>query len=85
MDEDFFISEEDKLTIDLHDMQLLEAEFYLEKLITSAPKNIKEITVVHGYRKGQVLLNMVRKTFKHERIRKKVIPFNPGITIYYLY
>ena len=84
MQEDLFIPEEDKLEIDLHDMQVLEAEYYLDKFVSTAPANIKEIIVIHGYKKGQVLLNMVRNSFKHERIKEKVIPFNKGITLLFL-
>ena len=84
MDEDFLIPQEDKLEINLHDMQVLEAEYYLDKLITTAPPNIKEIIVIHGYKKGQALLNMVRHEFKHERINNKVIPYNKGITLLFL-
>ena len=81
MQEDFLIPNEDKLEIDLHDMQVPEAEYYLDKFITTAPENIKEIIVVHGYKKGTALLNMVRKDFKHDRIKEKVIPYNKGITL----
>ena len=84
MEEDIFIAKEDILEIDLHDMQELEAEYYLDKFITTAPQNIKQINVIHGYKKGQVLLKMVRNNFKHSRIKKKVIPFNKGITIFYI-
>lgn len=84
MEEDMFIPQEDKLEINLHDMQELEAEYFLDKFITTAPDNIKQITVIHGYKKGQVLLNMVRNRFNHPRIKKKVIPFNKGITLIYL-
>lgn len=84
MEEDIFIPEEDKLEINLHDMQEAEAQYFLDKFITTAPQNIKQITVIHGYKKGQVLLNMVRNNFKHPRIKKKVIPYNKGITIIYL-
>ena len=84
MQEDMFIAMEDKLEIDLHDMQVLEAEYYLDKFITTAPANIKEIIVIHGYKKGHALLDMVRHSFKHERIKEKVIPFNKGITIFFL-
>ena len=84
MQEDFLIPEEDKLEINLHDMQVLEAEYYLDKFITTAPQNIKEIIVIHGYKKGQALLNMVRREFKHERIKEKVIPYNKGITLFFL-
>ena len=84
MEQDIFIAKEDILEIDLHDMQELEAEYYLDKFITTAPQNIKQINVIHGYKKGQVLLKMVRNNFKHSRIKKKVIPFNKGITIFYI-
>lgn len=84
MQEDLFIPKEDKLEINLHDMQVLEAEYYLDKFITTAPQNIKEIIVIHGYKKGQALLNMVRKDFKHPRLKEKVIPYNKGITLLFL-
>ena len=84
MEQDIFIAKEDILEIDLHDMQELEAKYYLDKFITTAPQNIKQINVIHGYKKGQVLLKMVRNNFKHSRIKKKVIPFNKGITIFYI-
>lgn len=84
MFEDLFITDEERVTIDLHDMELLEATYHLEKLFETLPINIKEIVVIHGYHKGQVLLNMVRKDFKHPRIKKKVIPLNRGITLLYV-
>ena len=84
LEENIFIPIENKATIDLHDMQVLEAEYYLDKFITTLPENIQEVTVIHGYKKGQALLNMVRKEFKHPRLKKKVIPFNKGITLFYL-
>ena len=84
MYEDIFIPETDKIILNLHDMEKQEALFYLEKAIDTAEDNIKEIVVIHGYRKGQVLLNAVRNEFTHERIEKKIIPFNKGITLIYL-
>ncbi len=84
MDEDMFITDEERIVLDLHDMQEDEARFYLERAIDTAEYKIKEIVVVHGYRKGQTILNMVRKNFNHKRIEKKVIPFNKGITLIYL-
>ena len=85
MNDDMFIPKEDILEINLHDMQEKEAEYFLDKFITSAPTNIKQINVIHGYKKGQVLLKMVRNNFKHPKVKRKVIPFNKGITIFYLY
>lgn len=84
MQEDMFIPEEDRLEINLHNMQVDEAEYYLDRLITTASDNIKEIVVIHGYKKGQALLNMVRKDFKHPRLKEKVIPYNKGITLLFL-
>lgn len=76
MDSDFLIPEDERIIVDLHDMQELEARFYLEKAIDTAEEKIKEIVVIHGYRQGQVILNMVRKEFTHKRIEKKIIPYN---------
>ena len=73
--DDLLIPEDKRVTIDLHDMELLE-------LFETLPDDIMEVVVIHGYRKGQVLLNMVRKEFKHPRIKQKVIPLNKGITLF---
>ena len=80
--DDLLIPEDKRVTIDLHDMELEEAKYYLDKLFETLPEDIMEIVVVHGYRKGQVLLNMVRKEFKNPRIKQKVIPINKGITLF---
>jgi len=85
LERDIFIPKEQRVEINLHDMQVLEAEYYLDKFISTLPEDIKEVTVVHGYKKGQAILNMVRKEFKHKRIKSKVIPYNRGTTIFYLY
>lgn len=80
--DELLIPEDKRIEIDLHDMELLEARYHLEKLFETLPEDIMEVVVIHGYRKGQVLLNMVRKEFKHPRIKQKVIPFNKGITLF---
>ncbi len=82
--DDMFIPDEQRVIIDLHNMEENEARFYLEQAIETAEPQIKEIVVIHGYRQGQVILNMVRKEFTHKRIERKVIPYNKGITLIYL-
>ena len=82
--DDMFILDEERIIIDLHEMEKEEARFYLERAIDTATDKIKEVVVVHGYRKGQVILNMVRKEFNHKRIERKEIPYNKGITLIYL-
>ncbi len=84
MIDDIFITDEERIVVDLHDMEKEEARFYLERTIDTAEPKIKEIVVIHGYRKGQVILNMVRKEFNHKRIKRKVIPYNKGITLIFL-
>jgi len=80
------VSKEDILEVNLHDMQVLEAKAYLELEITRAEPHIKEVHVIHGYKKGQALLNMVRNDFKHKRVmNKRLASFNPGMTILELY
>jgi len=80
------VSKEDILEVDLHNMQVLEAKAYLELEMTRAEPNIKEVHVIHGYKKGQALLNMVRKDFKHKRVKdKRLTFFNIGMTILELY
>lgn len=82
--DDMFITDEERIILDLHDMQEDEARFYLERAIDTAEEKIKEIVVIHGYRQGQTILNMVRKEFKHKRVDKKVPSYNKGITLIYL-
>lgn len=75
-----FLKKEEVITIDLHDMILDEARYYLEKTVEEAPEYIKEIEVIHGYHKGKKILEMVRKEFKHKRVKRKYVTFNNGIT-----
>ena len=77
---DLFIPADEKVVLDLHNMQVDEARFYLERAIDTSEHRIREIVVIHGYRQGQGILNMVRNEFKHKRIEKKVVPFNNGMT-----
>jgi len=68
------------LTVDIHGMLVAEAKTALERLISSADKNISEITVIHGYSGGQALKNMVQKKLSHPRIKQKILSMNQGET-----
>lgn len=78
--DDFFVKKEDILIVDLHEMTVLEAEYILEKELDTLPYNIKIVEVIHGFHKGQALQDMVRKKFKHPRIKRKYLTLNKGIT-----
>lgn len=77
---DIFLKPEEKLVIDLHEMTVAEAAYYLEKEIDTAPEYVKVIEIIHGFHKGNAILNMVRKEFKHPRIERKYLGLNAGIT-----
>lgn len=78
--DDIFLKPEEILVVDLHEMTVAEAAYYLEKELDTAPEYVKVVEVVHGFHKGRAILNMVRKEFKHPRIEKKYLGFNSGIT-----
>ena len=76
------VSKEEIIEVDLHNMQVLEAKAHLELEITRALPEIKEVHVVHGYKKGRLILDMVRKGFKHDRVKgMRTASFNAGLTI----
>lgn len=69
------------LEIDLHDMSVEDGKRTLERFVMSAPSNVKEITVIHGFHRGKGMLNMVRKQFKCRRVERQILTTNNGITI----
>ena len=72
--------ENEIITIDLHKHTVYAAKQKLQLVIAIAPEEIREIVVIHGYRRGTALRDMVRKDFSDTRIARKYISLNPGIT-----
>lgn len=68
------------ITIDLHEYSVTDAKQKLQATLKFAPKETREIIVIHGYHGGTALRDMVRKEFKNKRIKRKYISLNPGIT-----
>lgn len=66
--------------VDLHEMSGIDARKCLDLIVETVPDTIKEIVVIHGYRGGTTLLNMVRYSYYNKRIKNKYISLNPGIT-----
>lgn len=75
------LKESEVMTVDLHEMRVSEAKAWLLAKVSHAPKEVKEIIVVHGYRGGTALMNMVRKSFQHPRVKQKIVGLNQGTTI----
>ena len=76
-----FGKEAETLTLDLHGMDVGQAKKWLMSRVTGAPKETKQILVVHGYRGGTALQTMVRKGFRHQRVERVILGLNPGETI----
>lgn len=70
----------DVMSVDLHGMYVKDARRLLANWLSKAPDDIKELRVIHGYRQGDALLNMVRKEFRHPRVSSVLLALNPGET-----
>lgn len=81
MNELFLVSRENIIVVNLHDMQVLEAELELDRTIQTVTENIQAIVAIHGYRKGEAILNMIKYQYRNKRVIKKVPGSNRGITI----
>jgi len=68
-------------TLDIHGMTAFEAEIALKGFLDTLDNSVEEVVVVHGYRGGTALRDMVRKQFRHKRIERKLLSMNQGVTI----
>lgn len=73
--------------IDIHGFTELDAIKTLERFIVNCDKSITEILVIHGYRSGSALKDMVRNSNKlrSKRIKRRKLSLNQGETILELY
>ncbi len=72
-------------TLDIHGMLELEAKQVLEDFIKEClNNNYYKIIVIHGYKKGQVLKNMIWNKLESKYILEKKITLNPGETMLWL-
>lgn len=71
-----------QITVDLHGMTTQQAKRHLEQLLRTLPDQVEQITVVHGFHRGDALQQMVRgKGLSSKRIKQKILSMNPGETI----
>ena len=73
--------QETQLVLDLHQMSTAEARAWLDARISRAPREVTQVLVIHGYRGGTALQTMVRKQYRHPRVKQKLLGLNPGETI----
>lgn len=67
-------------TVDLHGMRTEDARFRLEHFLTHAPREVKEVMVIHGFNSGTALRDMIRQDFSHPRIKSVLKTLTDGQT-----
>ncbi len=73
------------IQVDIHGMTADEAYHDLIRLLDRVGKDIREIHVIHGYRRGDALKNMVQNKLHHPKISYKCPSLlNEGETKIYL-
>ena len=69
------------MTADLHGMTAEQAKAELDSILKSLPQDTRELTVIHGYRGGTVLRDMVRR-YRHPKVERKILSMNSGSTVF---
>lgn len=69
------------MSVDLHGLTREQARERLLYTMRSLPRDVRELTVIHGYRGGTALRDMVRR-FSHPKIERKILGLNQGETIF---
>lgn len=73
--------DEEIILIDIHQYDVLEAKYYLERMLVDIDNlKIREVIVIHGYNRGKVLQNFVRYELKSKKIERRFLSLNPGRT-----
>lgn len=68
------------LEIDLHNHTVNEAKKLLDYFLDSAPPGCVSVFVIHGFSRGTALQKMVRGSYRHKRVQRKILGLNNGIT-----
>ncbi len=69
------------IEVDLHGHTVDSARKLITDTLKTLPKDVREVSVVHGYRQGTALRDMVRK-YSHPKVERKILSLNQGITIF---
>ena len=71
----------DTVKVDLHGLTEEDARILLDRLLRTTPRDVKKLLVVHGYRGGTVLRDLVRFDYAlHPRVKELRMTDNPGET-----
>ena len=67
-------------TADLHGVYQRDDKDLLAGWLNTAPKNLTELRVIHGYQRGTALRDMLWGEFSHPRVKEVLPSLNPGET-----
>lgn len=70
-----------RITINLHDMPLIQAQREMNRILKTCPKDTDEIEVIHGYHNGDRILRYIRFELKNPRIIRTILGLNNGVTL----
>lgn len=69
------------LELDIHEMNQFQARTMIMARLKKAGAEVYRIRIIHGYRNGTVLRDMVRKEFKgHPKVKRIELGINQGQT-----
>ena len=69
------------LELDLHGSSQYQARIRINAALRRAGRDVYRIRLVHGYRGGTALRDMIRETYRHHpRVLRVELGLNPGET-----
>lgn len=70
------------IELDIHGMTKYQAKQYIDSQITKAGGGVYRLRIIHGYRGGTELREMIRKTYRtgHPKVKRVECGLNPGET-----
>lgn len=69
------------LELDLHGMNTYQAKIAIDSQLKRAKGGVYRLRLIHGYRGGTALRDMIRETYRHHpRVLRVELGLNPGET-----
>ena len=69
------------LELDLHGMNTYQAKIAIDSQLKRAKQGVYRLRLIHGYRGGTALRDMIRETYRHHpRVLRVELGLNPGET-----
>jgi len=76
-----------EIVVDIHGMTAFDAQKHIEQVIRDASEEVTAIRIIHGYRGGENLRDMVSdpNAIRSNRIKRRRYTMNRGETVLELY